>query len=161
MESLNKFILILASCTISLLYIFSSSVFASETLPFIQQDWYLNWTELPVKEDVSVNKVWSITFTQPVDKSSLNNFSIYIKDNKFNIIDTSFQLSEDYKTLNILPASNYSPGHSYSLYVTNRVKSTSNYSLAKPTCMTFTINVDAIKVNDSYNNQSIELKKMI
>lgn len=159
MKTLNKFVMILVSCTISLLYVFSSSVFASEILPFIQQDCYLNWTELPIKEDVPANKAWSIKFTQPVDKLSLDNSSIYIKDTKFNIIDTTFQLSEDYKTVNILPTSNYSPGHSYSLYVTNRVKSTSSYSLTNPTCMTFTIDVDAIKVSDSYNNQSIELKK--
>jgi predicted secreted protein len=159
MKNLNKFILIVASCTLCLLSIFCSTVFASGTLPFVQQDWYLNWAPLPIKEDVPINKVWSIKFTQPINKSSLDNSSIYIEDDKLNIVDISLQLSEDGKVIKILPTSNYSPGHPYYLYVTNRVMATSGYSLSKPTCMTFTVKADATKVDDTYNKQSIKLSK--
>lgn len=159
MKNLNKFILIVASCALCLLSIFCSTVFASETFPFEQKDWYLNWTPLPVKEDVPIDKVWSITFTEPINKSSLDTSSIYIKDDKLNIVDISLQLSEDGKVIKVLSTCNYSPGHPYYLYVTNRVIGSSGYSLSKPTCMTFTVNADATKIDDTYNKQSIKLEK--
>lgn len=159
MKNLNKFILTITLCILCLLSIFCSTVFASDTLPFISQDSYLNWIELPVKEDVPIDKAWSILFTQPINKSSLNSSSIYIVDEKYNTVDTSLQISEDGKTIKIIPTYNYSPGHPYYLYVTNRVISTTGYSFSTPTCMTFTINTNSTKVDDTYNNQNIELKK--
>lgn len=159
MKNLNKFILIITPCILCILSILNSTVFASDTLSLIRQDWYLNWTQLSVKEDVPIDKVWSITFTHPINKSSLDNSSIYIKDDKYNIVDISLQLSEDGKVIKILPTSSYSPGHPYYLYVTNRVAATSGYSLSKPTCMTFTIDSNSTKVDDTYNNQSVKLKK--
>ncbi|WP_411678845.1 protease inhibitor I42 family protein [Clostridium thailandense] len=164
MRKLNKLILTTLSYTACLLFVLCSKTLASgapssDALSIIQDDSILNWTKLPTKEDVSVNKAWSIKFTKPINKESLSNYSIYVKDDKYNIVDTNFQQSEDGQTINIFPTSNYFPGHSYSLYVTNRVKSTSNQSLYNPTYMNFTINVDAIKVDNTYNNQNIKLKK--
>ena len=164
MSKLNKLILTTLSCTACLIFVLSPKTFASgatssDPLSITQNDLGLNWTKLPTKEDVSNNKVWSVNFTQSINKTSLSNYSIYVKDDKYNIVDTSFQLSEDGKTVNILPTSNYSPGHSYSLFVTNRVKSTSNNFLFNPTYLNFTIDVNAVKANENNNNQNITLNK--
>ncbi|WP_039657177.1 Ig-like domain-containing protein [Clostridium tyrobutyricum] len=85
---------------------------------------------LVARQDISPNKVWSIKFSEPVNKASLDNSSIYIKDNNGNLLDLNFTLNSDKNIVEIHPASNiYSPDNTYILYVNNNVKALSGKHL--------------------------------
>ena len=161
---LNKLFTMVSTCSICLIItlIFTVSCSAaniSEPLPPQHEDSSLNWVQLDTKKSVSQDKIWSINFTQPINQSTLNKSSIYIRDNNWNIVDTKLSLSEDGKNVKITPVSNYIPSHAYYLYITNRLQSTSGHPLSKPKCMTFTIKSDALNIDKTNNNQNIQLKK--
>ncbi|AGY75327.1 protease inhibitor I42 family protein [Clostridium autoethanogenum] len=164
MEKFVKLTILVLPCILCLIFIFSSKTFASEVSSskiqnFQQDDRSLDWTELPLKEDVPSNKIWTITFNKTIDKSSLDNAPIYVTDNYGSIIkNVDLQLNKDGKSVKVVPNFAYLPAHAYYLYITNRIKATSGYPLSKPQCMTFTINANATKIDKYYNNHSIKLK---
>ncbi|WP_147564689.1 protease inhibitor I42 family protein [Clostridium tyrobutyricum] len=115
---------------------------------------------LVARQDISPNKVWSIKFSEPVNKASLDNSSIYIKDNNGNLLDLNFTLNSDKNIVEIHPASNiYSPDNTYILYVNNNVKALSGKHLNNNLELPFLIKSDAIKINENNNNQTINIKK--
>ncbi|WP_446898998.1 Ig-like domain-containing protein [Clostridium sp. LBM24168] len=109
------------------------------------------------KEDVSTDKTWSIKFSDPIDSSSLKDSSIYIMNNDSDIIDTNLKCQND--TVAVSPTANYSPYTEYFLYITKNVKSTLGKQLSSNTCLPFTIKVDALKLNEDNNNETINIKK--
>lgn len=164
MMKLNKLLFTLSTCTVCLIFtlIFTISCSAaniSESLPPQHENSSLSWVQLDTKKGVPQDKIWSIIFTQPINQSTLNKSSIYIRDNNGNMVDTKLSLSENGKTVKITPISNYTPNHAYYLYITNRLQSTSSSPLSRPKCMTFTIKSDALNIDKTNNNQNIQLKK--
>ncbi|MBI6875798.1 protease inhibitor I42 family protein [Clostridium aciditolerans] len=114
------------------------------------------WDSLPIKENVSQNKTWTIKFKNPINQSKVNDSSIFVLDERNDKVATTLTLSDDHKQVKITPTNGYKPNYPYMLYILDRVE----YSgIRKGFCMPFTIDSDALKIDGSFNNQNIILKK--
>lgn len=103
------------------------------------------WKNWDSKENVPVNKSWTISFNQPVDSDSINKDNVYIVDSKNNMVDISFALSNEGRELIIeAPTTGYNPFETYTLYITENVKSNSQQILNEPIKMEFIVGSDEI-----------------
>lgn len=157
MNKFKKQLFISITYGFSILLLFSTVVFsAAPEYENLQREHIGGWGSLPLVEDVDENKVWKINFKSPVYKSKINESSIFILDDCYNKVETELTLSDDYKQVEISPINNYKPSHSYVLYVLDKADSS---NIKKGICMPFIINLNITKVDESFNNQSITLKK--
>lgn len=109
-----------------------------------------NWISSPIQENVPKDKIWTINLKSPASKESINSSSVFVLDNEKRKIETNLTLSDDGKQVKISPITNYTPDHGYLLIVIEP---------SGGTCIPFTIDSDSVKVNKSFNNKSITLKK--
>lgn len=109
-----------------------------------------NWVSSPLQENVSKDKIWTINLKSPASKESINSSSVFVLDNQKRKIETNLTLSDDGKQVKISPITNYTPDHGYLLIVNEP---------SGGTCIPFTIDSDSVKVNKSFNNKNITLKK--
>ncbi|APM39849.1 protease inhibitor I42 family protein [Clostridium kluyveri] len=157
MNKFKKQLFISITYVFSILLLLNTVVFsAAPEYENLEREHIENWKSLPLREDVDENKVWKINFKSLVYKSKINDSSIFILDDCYNKVETEVALSDDYKQVEISPINNYKPSHSYVLYVLDKADSS---NIKKGICMPFTINSNATKIDESFNNQSITLKK--
>lgn len=73
--------------------------------------------------EVNTSKIWTIEFNDDIDKSTINDMSIFIWDNTNDVyIETKVDCVEN--ILTIRPKSNeYLPNNEYTLYITDNIKS--------------------------------------
>lgn len=83
-----------------------------------------NWEDIGAYFNVPADKKWIITFQPELGNYTLNSSDIYIADSEGNIIPTVLTLSEDKKSITIIPYKNYKLGGKYCLFITKA----SNYT---------------------------------
>lgn len=103
-------------------------------MPAVAADWH----EWDAKENISVDKVWTVKFNLPLDRDSINSDSIYIKDSADRLIPAVVSLVDD-KTVVVDANNDYEPGE-YFLYISDAVKSKTGSCLKQPVKMRFTVN---------------------
>ena len=98
----------------------------------------------PTETITDVNKSWEVHFSQPVNP-------VYVSDSYIYILDGSKKIKTSYKTLNngrtveVIPAAAYETGKTYTLEVSNAIRSTSSKLLKEKAVKTFEV-VDAASV---------------
>ena len=101
--------------------------------------------EWPARTDVSIYKVWTITFSKPVDAITINDNTIYVTESNGNIFPTELLIAPDNKSLIVVPkqATNYKYGTTYGLNITAGITS-SGKPLNEVSTMNFTTISDPI-----------------
>lgn len=109
---------------------------------------------LPSPSEVEKDKIWTITFNQPVKESTVNDENIYVVDSKGEKVrGISLSISEDGRNVRIIPPSNgYSSGESYTLKITTGVCSrlTTEKTLSSAAYKDFSIKKESIIEGFSY-----------
>ena len=83
----------------------------------------------PSQAKVSVNSSLVLTFSQLLDKKTINTDTIYIEDKNSNKIDIILTVED--ATLKIAPSSNLKLNEKYSLIVTTNIQNKEGFSLSK------------------------------
>jgi len=78
-----------------------------------------NWENLSSYSNVLPDKKWTIPFNQDLKGYTVKSSDIYITDSEGNIIPTVLTLSEDNRSITLLPYKNYRLGDKYWLFITN------------------------------------------
>lgn len=97
----------------------------------------VTWTYLEDKVTYDVNKVWSITFTLPVDPQSINPNTIYLKDSNGDIVPTTLTSKDN--IVDIVPVTSYEKNKRYTIYVGPNIKSLSGKTLTSNVQVHFTV----------------------
>ena len=95
--------------------------------------------EIPQKNTSSLNKSWTIKFNNNIQKNSLNNDNVYIKDNNGRKIKTS--LFTENNSVTLIPVENYKDECSYTVCVNKGIKGEKNNSLKEDVYMKFKVEV--------------------
>ena len=82
------------------------------------------WEDLNPNLNVLPDKKWIITFNQELNGYHVKSSDIYIADSEGNIIPTVLTLSEDSRSITLLPYKNYKLGDKYCLFITNDLYNT-------------------------------------
>lgn len=72
--------------------------------------------------EVTPLKEWTITFNQSIKKDTINNATIYIKDEKGNLVDAHLNTLKDKKVV-VIPKEVFTTGEEYTLYISNDIRS--------------------------------------
>jgi len=88
-------------------------------------------------DNYPVNKVWRVTFNMALDPESVNDASVYVVDSENKRVDIQLKLTDDNKTIEIIPVENYEYDEFYSIFITSQVKSCTNKSLKEPVRVIF------------------------
>lgn len=98
---------------------------------------YKYWQE---KNSSNLNKTWTITFNDIIDRSSIDNNNIYVFDDTTQSkVDINIKVSSD--KIILTPNRNYSSGHYYYLVVEKSVSSIDGKQMSYPTAMKFRISI--------------------
>lgn len=97
-----------------------------------------SFADWPEKVDVPIDKVWTISFSMPLNEFTVNNRGIYIEHSTGRTIETAFKLSSDKRKVMVTALSNYDREQQYYLYISNKVRSDSDMRLSNPVRMKFT-----------------------
>lgn len=92
-----------------------------------------------VKDNISLDKVWTITFNREVDSSTFNYENIYVTDRYGNIINSIF-ISQDFFNKNQVKVSNtigYKYSTEYLLHITQNLKDKNGNNLNDYTILRF------------------------
>lgn len=113
------------------------------------------------QQNVSLNKIWNIKFSDNINPSTANKDNIKIVDDKGTSLDLNISCSGNIVTLK--PVSNYEDGKAYTIYI-NNIKSTKGSDLKTPAMMNFTTKGDTNTVldagKDSYNLVDVHTYKI-
>ena len=105
--------------------------------------------DVPVMEDVTnydsmgqkytrdTMKVWTISFSQPVDGKTVNNSTIYVKDSKGYLVETNVTMSFDDKKVYVAPVKPYKSDEKYTIYITKEIKNKSGKYIKKGAFMSW------------------------
>lgn len=85
-----------------------------------------NFEELESYSDVSQDKKWTLTFKQEIKKENVNSSKIYVVDGDGTIIPTALSLSEDKKSVQVIPYKPYKLGKKYYLFVIKNLNGTNS-----------------------------------
>ncbi|WP_407307370.1 Ig-like domain-containing protein [Desulfosporosinus sp. SB140] len=96
------------------------------------------FTIWPSKTTTEVNKVWTISFDNPLLSSSVNSSTIYVTDSKQKKFATTAKLSDDGLSVRVSPSSVYTAGD-YNLYITSGVTSVTGAKLSGTIIVPFTV----------------------
>ncbi|MBC2581981.1 transglutaminase domain-containing protein [Clostridium sp. DJ247] len=111
-----------------------------------------NYKVFDAQQNVSSNKIWTIKFSQNIDKNSVTGDNIKIIDENGNSLKLDLSCSGN--SIAIKPVSNYEPGKNYNIYVDN-IKSSSGHNLKSPATMKFTVK------NDVQSNQQVNAYSLV
>lgn len=94
----------------------------------------------PQKTGVDMNKEWKVEFSKPIDPSSINSTNFKVMDNTRDIgVKVKTDKTDAKAVIMELPTLGYVPGKTYTLNVSQGVKSQDGKSLSKPIQMKFTV----------------------
>lgn len=96
-------------------------------------------TDMPQSDLFAANKKWTVKFNTEVDPTSVNDNSIYVLDSSGNKVKDITTTTMGSKVEVHASKEGYTSGKTYTLHVTNAVKSTKNTILKKEETKTFTI----------------------
>jgi len=95
--------------------------------------------EIPAKTNVALNKAWTVEFSRQPDIETVDSDTIYIKDSNGEIVECTLEQGDKPNTILISPVGSYNPNETYTIYITQGVKSQDEgKKLGKPTLMRFT-----------------------
>ncbi len=98
-------------------------------------------TTLPTQKNIAPEKEWTVKFNIAIKPASIAENTIYIiNNNTKKRIQTSTSVSVDSKTVTIKPLTAYEPG-SYTLIITEKIKSTNGAALKEPVRMIFEVKI--------------------
>ncbi len=94
------------------------------------------WPTVTVND---VNKVWKISFNNPLLSSSVNNKTLYVTDSKQKKFSTTVKVSDDGLSAIVTPSSPYKSGEDYFLYITNAVTDQGGSPLGEQIVVPFSV----------------------
>lgn len=86
---------------------------------------------------VAVNTPIKATFSETMDKSSINNYTVTLKDSNNKTIVVVVDLSEDGRTVTLTPKTSLSPSSNYIATISHNVKDLSGTTMAKDKTWSF------------------------
>lgn len=86
---------------------------------------------------VAVNTPIKATFNETMDKSSINNYTVNLKDSNNKPIEIGVSLSEEGKTVTLIPKNNMSSSSNYVATISPGVKDLSGTAMAKEKTWSF------------------------
>ncbi|OXS79086.1 S-layer homology domain-containing protein [Domibacillus enclensis] len=95
--------------------------------------------EKAAKLGVSLAKDWTITFNKKLDEAALSTLDIVVLNAAGNLVETEFVYNDATKAISMQPLQPYTPGETYTLYVSKGVASTDGARLQSAVKMTFTV----------------------
>ena len=96
------------------------------------------YTDMGTKSNVAVTKAWTVNFNKNLSPASVNDTNIVVIGNNNTYIDISVSLLNNNKSIMVKPLKNYEPNTTYTLIVTQKVKSADGSPLPKEVRMNFT-----------------------
>ena len=96
------------------------------------------YTNMDSKKDVAVNKVWTVSFNKPLSATTVNTTNIKVIGQDNNNINIKVSLANSNKNIIVQALNNYEYNKTYTLIVTEQVKSEDGKPLAKEVRMSFT-----------------------
>ena len=131
--------------TRKLLVLIISIIMLTLTFPIISSaaiQWTLNENPVPS------NKEWKVTFSLPIDEETATSENVYVVDEKGNIQATASSVapSNSKELLLSAPLNGYEEGKTYTLHVTDHIKSKNGKGLTDGVEMDFTI--ESINIQD-------------
>ncbi|WP_228547456.1 N-acetylmuramoyl-L-alanine amidase [Filobacillus milosensis] len=111
------------------------------------------WINFGHKNNVAIDKEWTITFNEKMDRSTLHSNSVYAVNENGEKLFLATYLNEERTKLRVLPPADlYNPGEDYTLYIESDVKSAEGYNMRNGYKMTFSIDPTAEKPYTLPNN---------
>ena len=95
------------------------------------------YIDMGPKNDVVVSKPWTVSFNKTLSSATVNTTNIKVVGESNNYIDVNVSLSNDNKKVIVSPVKNYESNKTYTLIVTQMVKSTDGKPLPKEVRMVF------------------------
>jgi len=94
----------------------------------------------PSQKNINSNKSWTITFSTPMNRSTLNPHTITVtEDRTGDEIPVKVQMSKDKKSVTVSPVKHYVKG-SYTLTISDQIQSSHGDSLKEAVQLPFTVN---------------------
>lgn len=94
---------------------------------------------MPQAENVSINKVWNITFNMELNKNTVNSDNIIVLDEKQQRVPIIVCCGQHNKSVIVSSVDSYTPGKNYSLIITKNVQAISGKTIESPKRMRFSI----------------------
>lgn len=106
------------------------------------------YTNMDSKKNVVVSKLWTVKFNKPLDATTVNitNIKVLGENNKY--IDIKVSLANENKNVIVKSIKNYEPNKTYTLIVTEKVKSADGKALAKEVRMEFNTKIEPTKPSE-------------
>ncbi|MFT5873948.1 MAG: N-acetylmuramoyl-L-alanine amidase [Clostridium sp.] len=95
------------------------------------------YTDMGTKKDVVVSKPWTVSFNKSLSYSTVNTTNIKVVGENNNYVDINVSLGSNNKNVIVSPVKNYEPNKTYTLVVTDKVKSDDGNPLPKEVRMEF------------------------
>ncbi|SDJ27097.1 Ig-like domain-containing protein [Salimicrobium halophilum] len=106
--------------------------------------------------EVEEDKVWTVTFSTPMDEQTIDNSSVRVTSLDGERVDTELEMIDE-TTLKVhSPSEGYSPGASYLLYISSDVKSKEGEALKDEVVLDFTIEHPESPSNGTMNHDMEE-----
>ncbi len=77
--------------------------------------------KMPMQLNAPCDKIWTVGFNEMVDTVTIIKENIFIKDSKGSEINIKLELSEDGKSVRLIPVVKYSVDEKYTIYVKKRI----------------------------------------
>ncbi|MBU3143226.1 N-acetylmuramoyl-L-alanine amidase [Clostridium sp. CF012] len=103
------------------------------------------YVDMGPKNEVLVSKPWTVSFNKPLSPATVTNTNIKVVGENNSYIEVKVSLSSDNKKVTVSPVKNYEFNKTYTLIVTEKVKSTDGKPLPKEVRMNF--NTETIKTS--------------
>ena len=100
--------------------------------------------QVDASEEVTEDKEWTVTFSTPMEPTSINERSVYItNESRGYVHNADLSLSSDGKVLTVTPKESYGGYFDYSLVVSENVRSKTNTKLKQAVKVPFTVEITA------------------
>lgn len=96
------------------------------------------YTDMGTKSNVAVSKEWTVNFNKNLSPASVNSTNIVVIGKNNTYIDISVSLVNNNKSIMVKPLKNYESNTTYTLIITQKVKSADGSPLPKEVRMNFT-----------------------
>jgi N-acetylmuramoyl-L-alanine amidase len=106
------------------------------------------YTDIGAKNNVIVSKPWTVSFNKSLSSTTVNNTNIKVVGEANNYIDIAVSLANNNKNVIVTPLKDYKPSTSYTLIVTQNVKSSDGKPLPKEVRMNFNTESAATKPSE-------------
>ncbi len=112
--------------------------------------------------NVEVDKAWEFSFGHPLNPETVNSTNITVKDKNNKPVQTTVNLTNDNKTINIMPPSGgYTKGETYHLHIENGISYSDGEPVSKPYDLTFEVDRDEVEKATLNKNLVVATKKQI